>query len=185
PQRAAGTWVCRQSSVLLRTCSQGPYPKTPELAVLPRSVICRWKTRSSTWLMAWRVVFTGTSRSTHSKRAVHGMIVLSNPYLKLNEDEPLPRSRRTIRNRVATSPTPIFWNLMCTQLLGPLTFMPFHVLGGGELPHLPACGARAVSLYSSAPKTERLIPPKSPWFAVRFEEDLWALCSLTPSFPDI
>lgn len=86
---------------------------------------------------------------------------------------------------MATSPTPIFWNLMRTQLLGSLTFVLIHVLGGGELPHLPACGARAVSLYFSAPGTERPIPPKSPWFAVRFEEDLWALCSLIPSFLEV
>lgn len=128
--------------------------------------------------MAWRVVFTRTPWSTHSRRAVHGMTVLSNPHLKLKEDEPLPGSRCTIRNRVTTSPTPIFCNLMRTQLLGSLTFVPIHVLGGGELPHLPTCGARALSLYFSAPGTERPIPPKSPWFAVRFEEDLWALCSL-------
>lgn len=99
---------CAQSSVLLTTCSQGPYPKTPELAVLPRSVICTWKTRSSIWLMAWHVVFTRTSLSTHSRRAVRGMTVLSNTHLKLNEDEPLPRSRRTIRNHVTTFPAPIF-----------------------------------------------------------------------------
>lgn len=56
------------------------------------------------------------------------------PRLRLNQGEPLPGSKRTIRNRVATSPTPIFWNLMCKQLLGFLTFMLFHVLGWEELP---------------------------------------------------